>query len=178
MGALPDQHHLSPISTDMICDTAPIETMKMKRSSATRSPFFLALTMTLAVLASPATVASGFNIDISIGDGDRELASDASDHRKGPPGHAPAHGYRAKHQYHYYPSADVYFDTGSRIYFYLSNKTWQASATIPLSLKAKLGDHVSLALDSDKPYTRHGEHKKKYGHEKGKKENKHGQHDD
>lgn len=34
------------------------------------------------------------------------------EHEGGPPPWAPAHGYRAKHSYHYYPSAEVYFDTG------------------------------------------------------------------
>ena len=32
-------------------------------------------------------------------------------HKKnGPPAHAPAHGYRAKHQYRYFPSCKVYHD--------------------------------------------------------------------
>ena len=29
----------------------------------------------------------------------------------GPPPHAPAHGYRAKYTYRYYPSCSVYYDT-------------------------------------------------------------------
>jgi hypothetical protein len=32
--------------------------------------------------------------------------------KNGPPAHAPAHGYRAKHRYRYYPSCSVYFDIG------------------------------------------------------------------
>ena len=41
----------------------------------------------------------------------------------GPPSHAPAHGYRAKHQYHYYPANEIYFDSGRGIYFFLSSVT-------------------------------------------------------
>jgi hypothetical protein len=37
----------------------------------------------------------------------------------GPPPHAKAHGYRAKHTYQYYPSASVYFDASRKVYFTL-----------------------------------------------------------
>ncbi len=40
------------------------------------------------------------------------------ENRGGPPPWAPAHGYRAKHRYRYYPSAEIYFDLGRGIYFY------------------------------------------------------------
>ena len=37
--------------------------------------------------------------------------------KQGPPPWAPAHGYRAKYQYYYYPSSYVYFDTKKKLYF-------------------------------------------------------------
>ncbi|MDH5407857.1 MAG: hypothetical protein OEY00_04540 [Gammaproteobacteria bacterium] len=43
---------------------------------------------------------------------------------KGPPAHAKAHGYRKKRMYHYYPGAQVYFDSGRGLYFYLSVCFW------------------------------------------------------
>ena len=87
----------------------------------------------------------------------------------GPPPHAPAHGYRAKHTYHYYPDAQVYFDISRRVYFYMKGQSWQVSASLPSGLNAQLGSYVSIQMDSDKPYTRFKDHKKKYSHGKCKK---------
>jgi hypothetical protein len=70
----------------------------------------------------------------------------------GPPPHAPAHGYRAKYNYHYYPKAKVYFDTSRRLYFYMEGDKWRASVSLPLNLNLKLGDYVNIEMDSDKPY--------------------------
>lgn len=82
--------------------------------------------------------------------------------KKGPPAHAPAHGYRAKHQYRYYPSCSVYYDTGRRIYFYLEGDNWEVGASLPSGLQMRLGDYVSMELDTDRPYIYHEEHVKKY----------------
>ena len=84
-------------------------------------------------------------------------------HKKGgPPPHAPAHGYRAKHKYRYYPSCSVYYDTGRRLYFYLKGDRWEVGASLPSSIRVRLGDSVSIELDTDKPYIHHAEHVKKY----------------
>ena len=81
---------------------------------------------------------------------------------KGPPSHAPAHGYRAKHQYHYYPNTNVYFEPVRGVYFYLSAGIWKVSVSLPTSLKINLGDSISMELDTDKPYIFNSEHKAKY----------------
>ena len=80
----------------------------------------------------------------------------------GPPAHAPAHGYRAKHQYRYYPSRSVYYDTGRGLYFYLKGSSWEIGASLPSGLRVGLGDYVSMELDTDKPYIHHKEHANKY----------------
>jgi len=80
----------------------------------------------------------------------------------GPPPHAPAHGYRAKHTYYYYPQSHVYFDINRGVYFYIDNDEWRMATVLPLSLSIKLGDHVTIAMDSDKPYLSLQEHQKKY----------------
>ena len=80
----------------------------------------------------------------------------------GPPPHAPAHGYRAKHQYRYYPSCSVYYDSGRRLYFYLKGDNWEVGASLPSHLRAELGGYVSIELDTDKPYKHYKEHKAKY----------------
>ena len=92
--------------------------------------------------------------------------------KKGPPAHAPAHGYRAKHQYRYYPSRSVYYDTDRRLYFYIKGDNWEVGASLPNHIRIGLGDSVKIELDSDKPYIYHSEHVKKYPPEQMKKKNK------
>ncbi|MDX1707540.1 MAG: hypothetical protein R3274_02995 [Desulfobacterales bacterium] len=82
--------------------------------------------------------------------------------KKGPPDHAPAHGYRAKHLYRYYPSCSVYYDCGRRIYFYINGDHWQVGASLPDRLRIRLGDSVNIELHTDKPYIHYAEHQKKY----------------
>jgi hypothetical protein len=57
---------------------------------------------------------AGGSLSIQWGEGSKSDNREVSKkHKKqGPPAHAPAHGYRAKHQYRYYPSRSVYYDTG------------------------------------------------------------------
>ncbi len=98
-------------------------------------------------------------------DGNSEYSESGYKHKykkKGPPAHAPAHGYRAKHQYRYYPSRSVYYDTGRKIYFYLRGDNWEVGASLPSSLRVGLGGSVSIEMDTDKPYIHHAEHIKKY----------------
>ena len=96
-------------------------------------------------------------------------------HKGGPPPHAPAHGYRAKYQYRYYPSCSVYYDYGRKIYFYIKGDHWEFGASLPSHLRIGLGDSVNIELDTDKPYIYHAEHVKKYppGQLKNKDKKKH-----
>lgn len=80
----------------------------------------------------------------------------------GPPPHAPAHGYRAKYTYRYYPSEHVYLDNGRGVYFYLEADKWRMSVSLPSRLHMQLGDYVTIGMDSDKPYTYFEDHKRKY----------------
>ena len=82
--------------------------------------------------------------------------------KAGPPPHAKAHGYRAKHTYRYYPSANAYYDVERKAYFYLEGNNWQMGVSLPDSLSVRLGSHVTVEMDSDKPYTRFEEHKRQY----------------
>ena len=82
--------------------------------------------------------------------------------KSSPPPPAPAHGYRAKHNYRYYPSACAYFDTSRKVYFYLEKDNWQMSVSLPQALQLRLGDHVTIEMDTDKPYTKFTDHKRKY----------------
>ena len=84
----------------------------------------------------------------------------------GPPPHAPAHGYRAKHQYRYYPCCNVYHDQSRGMYFWLKGDGWAVGASLPADLMGGLGASVNLGLDTDKPYTLHAEHVQQYPKEK------------
>ncbi|MBW2603500.1 MAG: hypothetical protein JRE28_04175 [Deltaproteobacteria bacterium] len=92
--------------------------------------------------------------------------------RKGPPPHAPAHGYRAKHRYRYYPACSVYYDDYRKLYFYLEGPNWRISASLPHAIQVRLGDHVNIEIESDKPYIYYEEHKHKYPSGKFKKQGK------
>ena len=83
-------------------------------------------------------------------------------HHSGPPAHAPAHGYRAKYQYHYYPRCKVYYDTARGIYFYLKGENWEVGVSLPSHLKNDLGEYVNLELETDRPHLFNEEHNKKY----------------
>ena len=80
----------------------------------------------------------------------------------GPPPWAPAHGYRAKHRYHYYPSSYVYFDIDRRLYFYVSAGQWRVSASLPADIRIEVGDSVVLEMDTDTPYRYHTDVVKNY----------------
>ena len=80
----------------------------------------------------------------------------------GPPPHAPAHGYRAKHAYRYYPGSGVYFDINRNVYFYLAGDTWRMSVSLPHHIQMQINHYVAIEMDSDKPYTRFKEHCQKY----------------
>jgi hypothetical protein len=80
----------------------------------------------------------------------------------GPPPWAPAHGYRAKYRYHYYPSSSVYYDTGRKLYFYYDGGRWQVGLSLPTLLHIDINDYVSLEMGTDKPYKYHQEVVKRY----------------
>ena len=88
-------------------------------------------------------------------------------HHGGPPPHAPAHGYRAKHQYRYYPYQNVYFEPARGLYFYLQGEGWSFGASLPGHLTvASLGTYVSIGLDTEHPYDYNHDHVRKYPKEK------------
>ena len=87
----------------------------------------------------------------------------------GPPANAMANSYRAKYQYSYYPSQNVYHDPDRGLYFYLKGDRWEVGASLPSHLRAGLGESVTLDLETDKPYVHNAEHVNKYSSEKPRK---------
>jgi hypothetical protein len=100
-------------------------------------------------------VFAGGSISIQWGKGSGSDNPEVSKkHKKqGPPAHAPAHGYRAKH-------------------FYLKGDNWEVGASLPGSLRVGLGDSVSIELETAKPYVHHAEHVKKFPPKQFKKKKK------
>ena len=91
-------------------------------------------------------------------------------HKKGgPPAHAKAHGYRAKHKYRYYPDCSVYHDAERGLYFYIKGDNWEIGVSLPNHLRMRLGEFVRLELDTDRPYTYHTDHVIQYPPGKAKK---------
>ena len=86
----------------------------------------------------------------------------------GPPAHAKAHGYRAKHQYRYYPDQKVYHDPDRGLYFYLKGDNWEVGASLPSPLISGLGESVTIELDADNPSVYNADHVKQYPPKKSK----------
>ena len=81
-----------------------------------------------------------------------------------PPPWAPAHGWRAKHRYVYYPSAEVYYAPETRMWFWLGGNGWQAGVSLPLALQGyvQVGG-INIGLDVDRPYLRNDYVVRRYG---------------
>jgi len=122
------------------------------------------LAIGLFLIAISADVLAESSISIRWGqEAEHDHSPSLEKHKKaGPPDHAPAHGYRAKHQYRYYPSKSVYHDPNRGLYFYIKGDNWEAGASLPTGLRANLGDYVKLELETDKPYVHNQEHRQKY----------------
>lgn len=52
-------------------------------------------------------------------------------HAQGPPPWAPAHGYRAKTQYVFFPTIGIYYDLNRKIYTYPDGNKWITVNTLP-----------------------------------------------
>jgi len=139
----------------------------MKLSKTELKDFIKIISLTAIFLAPMQVAAIDVGLDIGITIGNNSVKPETAGKtsavkHKGPPRHAPAHGYRAKHKYYYYPESRVYFDYNRGLYSYLSGRNWEISAKLPLNLKVQLGNHVSIEMDSEKPFIKHAEHKAKY----------------
>ena len=126
-----------------------------------KAPVFLAVSLCLFFLTSCRTTGGGVSYEWDNGTGYGH-PYEVKKTKGGPPPHAPAHGYRAKHHYRYYPSCSVYYDDYRKLYFYLEGPNWQIAASLPHSIQLGSGGFVSIEMDSDRPYIHYDEHKRKY----------------
>jgi hypothetical protein len=97
---------------------------------------------------------------------------------------SPAHSYRAKHHYRYYPSFSLYFDIDRNLYFYHEGGKWKRGKSYPHGLQQRDGGFVSIDMDTDKPYKWHSDVEKRYprdyrsDHHEGRKNEKDGRRED
>lgn len=96
-----------------------------------------------------------------------------------PPDHAPAHGYRAKHRYVYYPEREIYYAPESRLWFWIGDGDWRFGASLPVGYQQYTSGGVSIELGTERPYTEHVYVVEKYGKGPKHKQQKHkGKHRD
>ena len=84
---------------------------------------------------------------------------------QGPPPWAPAHGYRAKTRYVYFPDENMYYDLHSRNYIYLSGRNWVVRTSVPrIFVGINLGKSAQIELDfvGERPYVQNHIHVVKY----------------
>jgi hypothetical protein len=123
--------------------------------------YLAGVSLLVSVVASPA-LAGQINIFSDNDSQPKQSVKVKRAKKNGPPSHAPAHGYRAQFQYRYYPDAEVYYDAGRKLYFYLEGNGWRIGASLPSPLLASLGNSVDLEMDTDKPFLYHDDHKAQY----------------
>ena len=122
--------------------------------------------LALIVVTALSTVWSGCTgTRIAIGD----TKSPVYKNKGGPPPWAPAHGYRAKYRYRYYPNARIYFDNQRSLYFFYRNGQWEVSANLPGGTRLEVGDYVTIEMDNSKPYIYHTDVEARYPPGKSKK---------
>ena len=113
----------------------------------------------ILILALNACIGTGAGFHLSLTKGSPSPKGKKVE-KHSPPDHAKAYGRRAKYDYRYYPDVQVYFDIHRKVFFYFEGRGWKMSVTLPS--KIKLAGHVTIEMDTDKPYKEFKTHKVKY----------------
>lgn len=82
-----------------------------------------------------------------------------------PPVWAPAHGFKAKTHYVYFPDLNFYYDIKKNVYIYQNGKKWSESAKLPskyANVEMKRAAKVEIERDEDKPQKYNDEDIEKY----------------
>lgn len=67
----------------------------------------------------------------------------------GPPAHAPAHGWRAKNRYYFYPSCQVYYYPQRNCYIWRGPRGWVVTPKPPEKVVLRAEEAVTVDLDDD-----------------------------
>lgn len=60
-----------------------------------------------------------------------------------------------KHEFTYFPSAQVYFDTETGAWFWPQGSGWKTGPSLPGAVRVSTADGVPVQLDTDIPYEHH-----------------------
>ncbi len=67
----------------------------------------------------------------------------------GPPAHAPAHGWRSKNRYYFYPSCQVYYSPQRNCYIWRGPRGWVVTPKPPEKVLLMADEAVTVELDGD-----------------------------
>lgn len=81
--------------------------------------------------------------------------------RGGPPPWAPAHGWRRKQIYYYYPEVEVYYYPAVARYYWLERGEWRVGTRLPTYYVIEEHRKIELELDFE-PHTQHARIKNMY----------------
>lgn len=127
------------------------------KPSTLRRPFVL-LTLAWVGLGLVSLGCAGVAVSAGEGGGAYRIEPEG----QGPPPWAPAHGYRAKYRYRYYPDDYVYYDGSRSLYFYYAGGGWRAAVALPSSIRIDLDRYAVIEMDTDRPYVYHSDVVKRY----------------
>jgi len=121
----------------------------------------LAIGLFCSAFTSSSLTQSG-NVHVNWGDDKQGSDGWVYKMKEGPAPRAPKEGYRAKHQYRYYPYCNVYHEPSRGVYFYMKGNEWTVGTSLPTRLQSSSGSYVNLDMDTSKPYEHNAEHLKQY----------------
>ena len=82
------------------------------------------------------------------------------------PAYAPAPAY---YDYYYYPDTEVYYYPSGGVWWWHDHDAWRSGRELPRGYDVHRGNHVSVRLNTDRPYTMHAkvqaEHPRHWGHD-------------
>lgn len=85
----------------------------------------------------------------------------------------PAPHYESRvtyYDYRYYPEADCYYDTRTRVYIYFEHDHWVRARALPPRMRSHLGRHVNIRSPHDRPYEDLRRHREQYAPDRHKSE--------
>lgn len=94
-----------------------------------------------------------------------EILAQSKSNGHGPPPWAPAHGFRAKTRYVYFPEYNFYFDLEKKVYIHFQAGRWSVSVELPSrlgNLNLRNASKFELDLDIDNPQIYNADHQMRF----------------
>jgi len=94
-----------------------------------------------------------------------EIVAQSKGNGQGPPPWAPAHGFRAKTRFVYFPEYNFYFDLEKKVYIHFQAGKWSVSIELPSrlgNLNLRNASKFELDLDIDNPQIYNADHQMRF----------------